>query len=470
MIKVTDIHKRFGDLEVLKGVSLDVAEGEVVSIVGASGAGKTTLLQIVGTLSRPDAGRVEIDGQDAFSLGDKALSRFRNERIGFVFQFHHLLPEFTAFENVCIPGFIGRRPRAEVERRAAELLEMMNLTPRRGHKPGQLSGGEQQRVAIARALVNSPAVLLADEPSGNLDSHNRDEIHRLFFELRDRHPRRASGGDGRPEDHHVGRPDSVMPRFMDDELKELLERLHDKYNRSEFIEDDPISVPHRYTDRADREIAGFLAATIAWGNRRAIVTSGHRMMRCMDDAPADFVRNASDRELATLETYVHRTFNGRDLRDFVLALRRMDRRFGGLGVFFEERYAAAQSIPAVLSEFRREFFSCDHAPRCEKHLSSIDRGAACKRLCMFLRWMVRRDERGVDFGQWTRIPMSALYIPLDLHTGDMARALGLLSRRQNDWRAVEEVTAALRGFDPADPVRYDFSLFGAGIDGYLKEC
>ena len=186
MIKVTDIHKRFGDLEVLKGVSLDVAEGEVVSIVGASGAGKTTLLQIVGTLSRPDAGRVEIDGQDAFSLGDKALSRFRNERIGFVFQFHHLLPEFTAFENVCIPGFIGRRPRAEVERRAAELLEMMNLTPRRGHKPGQLSGGEQQRVAIARALVNSPAVLLADEPSGNLDSHNRDEIHRLFFELRDR--------------------------------------------------------------------------------------------------------------------------------------------------------------------------------------------------------------------------------------------------------------------------------------------
>ena len=126
MIKVTDIHKRFGDLEVLKGVSLDVAEGEVVSIVGASGAGKTTLLQIVGTLSRPDAGRVEIDGQDAFSLGDKALSRFRNERIGFVFQFHHLLPEFTAFENVCIPGFIGRRPRAEVERRAAELLEMMN--------------------------------------------------------------------------------------------------------------------------------------------------------------------------------------------------------------------------------------------------------------------------------------------------------------------------------------------------------
>ena len=186
MIRATDIHKSFGTLEVLKGVSLEVAAGEVVSIVGASGAGKTTLLQIIGTLSRPDGGRVEIDGRDVSALGDRALSQFRNERIGFVFQFHHLLAEFTAFENVCIPGLIGRRPRADVERRASELLDMMGLAARRDHKPGQLSGGEQQRVAIARALVNSPAVLLADEPSGNLDSHNRDEIHRLFFDLRER--------------------------------------------------------------------------------------------------------------------------------------------------------------------------------------------------------------------------------------------------------------------------------------------
>ena len=186
MIRATDIHKSFGTLEVLKGVSLDVAQGEVVSIVGASGAGKTTLLQIIGTLSRPDGGRVEIDGRDVSALGDRALSQFRNERIGFVFQFHHLLAEFTAFENVCIPGLIGRRPRADVERRASELLDMMGIAARRDHKPGQLSGGEQQRVAIARALVNSPAVLLADEPSGNLDSHNRDEIHRLFFDLRER--------------------------------------------------------------------------------------------------------------------------------------------------------------------------------------------------------------------------------------------------------------------------------------------
>ena len=186
MIRVTDIHKHFGTLEVLKGVSLEVAAGEGVSIVGASGAGKTKLLQIMGTLSRPDAGRVEIDGRDVFALGDKALSAFRNERIGIVFQFHHLLPEFTDYENVCIPRGIGRSQRDEVERRAAELLAMMNLTARRDHKPGQLSGGEQQRVAIARALINSPAVLLADEPSGNLDTHNRDEIHRLFFELRDK--------------------------------------------------------------------------------------------------------------------------------------------------------------------------------------------------------------------------------------------------------------------------------------------
>lgn len=186
MIRVTDIRKRYGELEVLRGVSLEVARGEVVAIVGASGAGKTTLLQIMGTLSRPDAGRVEIDGTDVSALGDRALSRFRNEQVGFVFQFHHLLPEFTAFENVCIPGLIGRRPRREVEERAVQLIEMMDLTPRRDHKPSELSGGEQQRVAIARALINSPAVLLADEPSGNLDSHNRAEIHRLFFELRDR--------------------------------------------------------------------------------------------------------------------------------------------------------------------------------------------------------------------------------------------------------------------------------------------
>ncbi|MBP3356268.1 MAG: ABC transporter ATP-binding protein [Rikenellaceae bacterium] len=186
MIRITDIHKSFGGLEVLRGVSLSVEAGQVVSIVGASGAGKTTLLQILGTLSRPDSGRVLIDGTDVLALQDRELSRFRNRRIGFVFQFHHLLPEFTALENVCLPGYLGGRPRGEVERRARELTEMLGVAGRAEHKPAQLSGGEQQRFAVARALINSPAVVLADEPSGNLDSRNREELHRLFFELRER--------------------------------------------------------------------------------------------------------------------------------------------------------------------------------------------------------------------------------------------------------------------------------------------
>lgn len=186
MIEAADVHKSYGSLEVLKGVSLTVCRGEVVCIVGASGAGKTTLLQILGTLSAADSGRIRIDGIPVERLSDRELSDFRNRRIGFVFQFHHLLPEFTAFENVCMLGYIGRRDRVEVEKQARELLLMLGLGSRGHHKPAELSGGEQQRVAIARALVNSPSVLLADEPSGNLDSKNREEIHRLFFELRDR--------------------------------------------------------------------------------------------------------------------------------------------------------------------------------------------------------------------------------------------------------------------------------------------
>lgn len=185
MIRTKEIRKSFGTLEVLKGIDLLVERGEVVSIVGPSGAGKTTLLQILGTLSRPSSGEIEIDGEAVHALSDRQLSRFRNTKIGFVFQFHHLLPEFTALENVCIPGYIGGRDRREVEKRAAELLEMLGMEHRSSHKPAEMSGGEQQRVAIARALVNSPAVLLADEPSGNLDTKNREEIHRLFFTLRD---------------------------------------------------------------------------------------------------------------------------------------------------------------------------------------------------------------------------------------------------------------------------------------------
>ena len=185
MIKANNIHKSFGSLEVLKGVSLNVAPAEVVSIVGPSGAGKTTLLQILGTLSPMDSGSLTINGVQIESLSDKSLSDFRNRQIGFVFQFHHLLPEFTALENVMMPALIARRNSKEVEREAAELLKLMNLSERTTHKPSALSGGEQQRVAIARALINRPALLLADEPSGHLDSKNRDEIHSLFFRLRD---------------------------------------------------------------------------------------------------------------------------------------------------------------------------------------------------------------------------------------------------------------------------------------------
>lgn len=186
MITVRDIHKSFGSLEVLRGVSFDIERGSVVSIVGASGAGKTTLLQIMGTLSRADRGEVLIDGVATEKLNDNDLSIFRNRRIGFVFQAHNLLPEFTALENVCLPGFIAGRDREEVEAQAVELLRGLDLSERALHKPAQMSGGEQQRVAVARALINQPAVLLADEPSGNLDTHNRRELHRLFFDLRER--------------------------------------------------------------------------------------------------------------------------------------------------------------------------------------------------------------------------------------------------------------------------------------------
>lgn len=184
MIKATGITKRFGDLGVLKGVDLHVAQGEVVSIVGASGAGKTTLLQILGTLELADGGSLVIHGEEVTKLGSKALSAFRNKHIGFVFQFHHLLPEFTALENVMMPGLIAGRSMKDCTPRAEELLARLNVLPRKEHKPSQLSGGEQQRVAVARALFNNPGVVLADEPSGNLDSAHARELHQLFFDLR----------------------------------------------------------------------------------------------------------------------------------------------------------------------------------------------------------------------------------------------------------------------------------------------
>lgn len=187
MIQAKGIEKSFGTLKVLRGLDFTAGKSEVVSIMGASGAGKSTFLQIIGTLSRPDSGSLMIDGTDVLKLGSKEMAAFRNRKIGFVFQFHHLLPEFTALENVMIPAFIAGRSRKEAQKAAVALLEDLGLKERLSHKPSQLSGGEQQRVAIARALINNPAVLFADEPSGNLDSKTKEELHRLFFELRDKY-------------------------------------------------------------------------------------------------------------------------------------------------------------------------------------------------------------------------------------------------------------------------------------------
>lgn len=184
MIQATDIVKSYGSLQVLKGVNLMINQGEIVSIMGDSGAGKTTLLQILGTLEKPDSGNLRIKDTEVLSLSEKKLSRFRNEHIGFIFQFHHLLPEFTALENVCIPGLIAKKNKPEIEKRAKELLDFLGLSARLDHKPSAMSGGEQQRVAVARALINNPSVVLADEPTGNLDSKNAEELHKLFFELR----------------------------------------------------------------------------------------------------------------------------------------------------------------------------------------------------------------------------------------------------------------------------------------------
>lgn len=184
MIEIQNIHKSFGRLEVLKGIDARIGKGEIVAIVGASGAGKTTLLQIVGTLEKPDSGQILFDGASAFDLREKELSAFRNRHIGFIYQFHQLLPEFTALENVMLPALIARTGRSEAHRRAADLLDYLGLSDRASHKPAQLSGGEKQRVAVARALINRPDVVLADEPSGSLDSQNKTELHNLFFDLR----------------------------------------------------------------------------------------------------------------------------------------------------------------------------------------------------------------------------------------------------------------------------------------------
>lgn len=245
------------------------------------------------------------------------------------------------------------------------------------------------------------------------------------------------------------------------ELKIFLDEKVGKYNQPAFVATDPIQIPRKYSNKEDIEIAGFFAATIAWGNRASIIKNAGKLMTLMGNQPADFVLNASTTETRRLTTFVHRTFNGEDCIYFLYALRNIYKNHGGLQTVFEKGFLTDNSIQSALKYFYTVFFELT-GERTRKHISNVQKGSAAKRLNMFLRWMIRKDYKGVDFGFWEGIPASALMLPLDVHTGNVGRKLGLLQRKSNDWKAVEEITAALRNFDPADPVKYDFALFGLG--------
>ena len=245
------------------------------------------------------------------------------------------------------------------------------------------------------------------------------------------------------------------------ELKEFLDEKVELYNRPAFIELDPISIPHRYTLKGDIEIAGFLAATIAWGNRKMILRSSARMMEILEDSPFEFIVNSSDCELNSAVRFVHRTFNAVDLAFFLQALRHIYRDRGGLENIFET-HKTSDSLQPAIHELHRIFFELPHEKRTERHVSDPFKGSAAKKINMYLRWMIRKDNRGVDFGIWDSISPAILSCPLDVHSGNVARKLGLLKRKQNDAKAVAELDGALRSFDPEDPVKYDFALFGLG--------
>jgi uncharacterized protein (TIGR02757 family) len=245
-------------------------------------------------------------------------------------------------------------------------------------------------------------------------------------------------------------------------LKPLLDERVERFNCLEFIETDPIQIPHRFRKKEDIEIAAFFAATFAWGQRKSIISSSLKLMNLLDNDPFDFVCQASSLELDKLSVFVHRTFNGTDCRFFIESLRNVYLNKGGLEHAFCQGYLTSGSAYGAIAHFRSEFTSIAHEKRSEKHVADVTANASAKRLNMFLRWMVRSDKNDVDFGLWKGIPASALMLPLDVHTGNVARAFGMLSRNQNDWKAVEEITAVLRQFDPIDPIRYDFALFGMG--------
>lgn len=248
-------------------------------------------------------------------------------------------------------------------------------------------------------------------------------------------------------------------------LKKYLDTKVMEYNQLDFIIDDPIQIPHIFSRKEDIEIAGFLTATIAWGQRKSIIKNAQKLMDLMYNSPYWFITsNISEEDKTALRQFVHRTFNGDDCLFFIESLRNIYLNHGGLEAVFTEGYKKDNTIFSALKHFRNVFLSVPHQKRVEKHLSDVTANSGAKRLNMFLRWMVRSDDTGVDFGLWKNIPASALMLPLDVHTGNVGRELDLLQRKQNDWKAVEEITANLRRFDPNDPIKYDFALFGTGVN------
>ncbi|MGB0170751.1 MAG: TIGR02757 family protein [Flavobacteriales bacterium] len=263
-----------------------------------------------------------------------------------------------------------------------------------------------------------------------------------------------------------------------EEWRDWLDEAADRFERPDFLEEDPLGIPHGFESPEDRAIAGFLAATLAWGNRKSILRSCHDLLDRMDRAPAAFVRHADAADLKRLEGFVHRTFQGEDALRFVRGLRSLEED-GGLHGAFAAAFREAPDTPSrpgvpdagvALSRFKARFFRDEEAGRTGKHVADPLKGSAAKRLCMYLRWMVRPARRGVDLGMWTDLPLHALRLPLDVHTGNVARRMGLLKRKASDWRAVEEVTDVLRMIDPVDPVRYDFALFGLGVTGAFDDA
>jgi uncharacterized protein (TIGR02757 family) len=246
------------------------------------------------------------------------------------------------------------------------------------------------------------------------------------------------------------------------ELKEFLDLKAVQYNGPAFVREDPISIPHSFSKKEDIEIIGFLAATIAWGQRKTIIRNAQSLATLMEHEPHDFILNHTSADLARFDSFVHRTFNAIDCRYFMSALAAIYRDSGGLETVFTSLFKSHDNASA-LSLFKAKFFELDHEKRTEKHVADPLKGSSAKRLNMYLRWMVRKDDGGVDFGLWNDIPTSRLSLPLDVHTGNVARKLKLLKRKQNDWKAVQEVDEALRKMDPVDPCKYDFALFGLGV-------